>query len=60
MCKTTGRTVTSDPSLGELPESPTSGVRVVAQPGQESCAPLTYGQMSEGALADLPECAEAP
>ncbi len=57
VCKTTGRRVRSDPSVGEKPRESNVWVKVVAQPGKTSYAPLSYGRMEQNALKALPECA---
>lgn len=56
LCRTTGRTVRSDPSVGERPRSSDVWLRVQAQPGKTSYATLTYGRIGDAALAALPQC----
>lgn len=56
LCQTTGRTVRSDPSVGEQLRQSDRWVRVLAQPGQVSYASLTYGDIDGDALAALPDC----
>lgn len=60
VCKTKGRTVSSDPSVGELPRTSDDWVQVVAQPGAKSYATLTYGEMDPTVLAQLPPCSSVP
>lgn len=60
LCKTTGRTVTSNPSSGERPKQSNVWVQVAGSPGKTSYATLTYGDISPTALARLPECQNAP
>jgi hypothetical protein len=41
LCKTRGRRVTSDPSVGERPRASDVSLQVMAQPGKRSFVPLT-------------------
>ncbi len=56
VCKTTGRLVQSDPSVGEQPRQSDVWVQIIGSPGLEQYAPLTYGQVPETTLLELPPC----
>jgi hypothetical protein len=56
VCKTTGRLVVSDPSVGERPRQSDVWVQVIGSPGLTQYARLTYGDIDEAALAALPTC----
>ena len=60
LCRTTGRLVTSDPSVGERPRESDIWVRIAGSPGQVQYARLTYGDMTPENLAALPDCGYAP
>lgn len=55
-CKTTGRTVTSDPSAHEEQRRSNVWVQVVGAPGVPSFATMTCADMDSRALATLPLC----
>ncbi|MEX5718199.1 hypothetical protein [Geodermatophilus maliterrae] len=56
VCKTTGRLVVSDPSVGERPRQSDVWVQIIGSPGLTQFARLTYGDIDPQALAALPEC----
>lgn len=56
VCKTSGRRVNSDPSVGERKRSSGEWVRVVGTPGETQYATLTYADVSRQGLAKLKQC----
>jgi hypothetical protein len=55
-CRTTGRTVTSDPAVGERARQSDVWLEIVGTPGSLQFAPLTYAAISATTLAALPGC----
>ncbi|MGY1846963.1 hypothetical protein [Blastococcus sp. SYSU DS1021] len=60
VCKTTGRLVVSDPSVGERPRQSDVWIQVIGSPGLTQFAPLTYGDIDQAALDQLPQCENVP
>jgi hypothetical protein len=56
ICKTTGRTVTSDVNAGEEQRESDAWIEVIEQAGVTHYASLTYGTMDQGGLELLPAC----
>jgi hypothetical protein len=56
VCRTKGRTVTSNPSVGERPHSSDDWVQIIGLPGKTHYASLTYGEITPEDLASLPLC----
>jgi hypothetical protein len=57
LCKTTGRTVHSDPAVGERSRSSNVWVQINGSPGLVQYATLTYGDVAAAVLDQLPRCA---
>jgi hypothetical protein len=55
LCRAIGRTVTSDPTYGEIKRSSDIWIRILGSPGETQYATLTYGEVSPIA-AQLPPC----
>jgi hypothetical protein len=56
VCQTTGRTVKSDVSAGEVARQSDVWVKIVEQSGLTHYATLVYGDIDQAALAALPAC----
>lgn len=55
-CKTTGRTIESDISLGEEERTSNAWIRITGTPGEVQYATAVYVQNPDELLAQLPEC----
>ena len=58
VCKTTGRLVVSDTSVGERERESDVWIRVIGSPGVTQYAPLTYGSIPDDDLEELPSCSD--
>lgn len=58
ICKTNGRKVTSDTAAGEHPKESSTWVQIAGTPGLTQYAPLTYAEMTQTQLRNLPSCQE--
>ncbi|SFP62947.1 hypothetical protein SAMN05660464_3760 [Geodermatophilus dictyosporus] len=56
VCRTTGRVVVSDPSVGERARQVDVWVQVIGSRGLTQYAPLTYGEIAANDLDRLPSC----
>jgi hypothetical protein len=55
-CKTTGRTIKSDTSVGEENRSSADWVRIEGSPGETQYATAVYAQNPQKLLEQLPDC----
>lgn len=55
-CKTEGRTVSSDPSIGEEERTSNEWIRIQGTPGEEQYATAVYIKKPQDLLQKLPEC----
>ncbi|MFL6162725.1 MAG: hypothetical protein ACJ74U_10905 [Jatrophihabitantaceae bacterium] len=60
VCRATGRTITSDPSVGESPRSSSTWVRIIGTPGAQQYASLVYADIDPASLRLLPSCQNTP
>ena len=56
LCDTTGRTVNSDPSVGEEVRSSNAWVKIHNPSGVDQYATAVYVEDPEQSLAELPDC----
>ena len=56
VCKTKGRTVSSNPAAGDRPRTSDDWIRIKGSPGQTQYATAVYVRDPEALLAKLPEC----